>query len=400
MSRAIAAPGTILLDGIRRYDGAGPERLVLAEGRIAASEAARGAGAPVGGQAAGRTARRFDGEGLFVLPGFIDLQVNGAAGHDLTADPEAIWEVGAALARFGVTAYLPTIVTSPPEVAEAARRRILGGPPPGYAGAVALGLHLEGPFLNPERGGAHRAEHLRPPDPALADSWSRDGGVALVTLAPELPGAVELVRVLGGRDVVVAAGHSLATVEEARAGFEAGIRYATHLFNAMPRLDHRAPGLAAAALADPRVIVGLIPDGLHVHPTLVDLAWRIAGRDRLSIVTDSIAALGMPPGRYPLGDADVAVDDDGARLSDGRLAGGVIGLDEGLRNLVAFTGASPADAAAAITGVPAMLLGEPERGRLAVGGRADIVVVDDQLEVVAAIVGGIVAHGAEADRWR
>jgi N-acetylglucosamine-6-phosphate deacetylase len=390
-----AAPRPILVEGATVLGATEPEALLLAGGRIAA----RGGDAVAGG---GRGARRFRGEGLFMAPGFIDLQLNGAAGHDLSADPGSVWDVAATIAAHGVTAFLPTIVTAPPSVAETAARVLAGGPPPGWRGATPLGLHLEGPFLNPGRSGAHDRAHLRAPDPALAAGWSAATGVRIVTLAPELPGALELVRTLAGRGVVVAAGHSLATAEEAAAGFDAGIRYVTHLFNAMPPLGHRAPGLAGAALSDGRVIVGLIPDGVHVDPLVVDLTWRVAGADRLSIVTDAMAALGMPPGRYPLGGVDVEVGDDGAQLPDGRLAGSVLSLDAGLRNLVAYTGAPAAVAADAVTRVPAALLGERDRGALAVGAVADVVVLDAGLEVVATIARGVAIHGdddGDGERW-
>ena len=383
----VVASPAVLLDGVTRAGRAEPERLLIANGRITAETTTADA------------VRQFDGEGLTVVPGFIDLQINGAAGRDLTADPESIWQVGAALGRFGVTAFLPTIVTSPPAVAEAARRTLASGPPDGYSGATPLGLHLEGPFLNPGRLGAHDPGHARPVDALLARDWSPDSGVRMVTLAPELPGATQLAADLARRGVIVAAGHSLATVDEASAGFDAGIRYVTHLFNAMPALDHRAPGLVAAALANPRVTVGLIPDGLHVHPTLVDLVWRLCGPDRLSIVTDAIAALGMPPGRYPLGDADVAVDDDGARLDDGRLAGSVIGLDAGLRNLMAFTGAPLDHAVAAVTRIPATLLGDGTRGSLEPGGRADLTLLDHDRRPVLTIRDGVIIHGEASARW-
>lgn len=386
----------ILLEGATVLGATEPEALLLAGGRIAA----RGGDAVAG---AGRDARRFRGEGLLLAPGFIDLQLNGAAGHDLTADPESIWAVGSALAQYGVAAFLPTIVAAPPAVAEEAVRVLAGGPPPGWRGATPLGLHLEGPFLNPERAGAHDRAHLRAPDSSVAAGWSAATGVRMVTLAPELPGALELAGSLTGRGVVVAAGHSLATAEEAAAGFDAGIRYVTHLFNAMPPLEHRAPGLAGAALSDSRVIVGLIPDGLHVDALVVDLAWRAAGPDRLSIVTDAMAALGMPPGRYPLGGVDVNVGDDGARLPDGRLAGSVVSLDAALRNLVKFTGAPPAVAAGSVTRVPAALLGERDRGTLAVGAVADVTILDAGLRVVATIARGAVTHGdedgGEGERW-
>ena len=179
----------------------------------------------------------------------------------------------------------------------------------------------------------------------------------MVTLAPELPGALDVVQALLSRGIIVSAGHSAATFEEAVAGFDAGIRSVTHLFNAMAPLDHRAPGLAGAAMADSRVTIGLIPDGLHVHPAMVGLVRRAVGPDRLAIVSDAIAALGMPPGAYRLAGRDVTYDGSSARLADGGLGGSVIGLDEGVRNLAAFAGVSLGEAALAATRVPARLLG-------------------------------------------
>jgi len=335
----------------------------------------------------------LEGDGLLAAPGFIDLQVNGAAGHDLTADPSSIWAVGAALPRYGVTAFLPTIVTAPRETVEAARAALLTGPPAGYAGAVPLGLHVEGPFLSPERFGAHDPLLIRDPEPAFVEGWTPAGGVRIVTLAPERPGALGLIEALVGRGVVVAIGHTAATAEEARAGFDAGATAVTHLFNAMPGMDHRQPGPVGAALADPRVTLGLIADGLHVDPLVVGLVWRMAGPGRVSAVTDAIAALGRPPGRYPLGTSEIAVDETSARLADGRLAGSLLSLDRAVRNLRAWTGASIAEAVGSVTTTPARLLGiEATNGVLREGRAADITLLTADLEVAATFVGGRLAY--------
>jgi len=336
----------------------------------------------------------LDATGLMVAPGFIDLQVNGAAGLDMTSDPASMWAVAAALARYGVTAFLPTIVTSPSATIDLARSVLGAGPPPGHRGARAVGLHLEGPFLNPARCGVHDPALLREPDPALADAWSRDSGVRLVTLAPELPGAGLLIRRLVDRGVIVSAGHSAAGYEEARAAIDAGVRYGTHLWNAMPQLEHRAPGLIAALLDDDRVVVGLITDGIHLHPATVDLTWRAAGARRISVVTDAVSALGVPDGAAPqrIGGARINVGADGARAG-GRLAGGVIGLDAIVRNLVAFTGASTAEAIATVTSVPARLLGLADRhDQPTAGDVADLTLLTSSLEVAATIVGGRVVY--------
>lgn len=329
-----------------------------------------------------------DAAGLLLAPGFLDLQVNGGFGLDFTADPATIWEVAAALPRFGVTGFLPTVITSPLETVRAAQDVLAAGPPAGWRGARPLGLHLEGPYLNPGKKGAHNPAHLRPPSLAEVAGWSPATDVRLVTLAPELPGAGEVIAALAGRGVVVSAGHSLATFDEAAAGFDAGARYATHLFNAMPALHHREPGLVAAALADPGAVIGLIPDGLHVHPALVALVWRLLGPARLNLVTDAMAAMGMPPGEYALGDFRVTVDGASARLADGTLAGCVLSLDAILRAFVGFTGATPAEAIATVTATPARLLGLARAGRIAPGCDADLVLLTPDLRVVETWVAG------------
>ena len=291
----------------------------------------------------------------------LDLQVNGAGGFDLTEEPESLWRVGAVLARFGTTAFLPTLVSPSWEIVERAQAALAAGPPDGYAGADPLGWHVEGPFLNPTRAGAHDPTSLRLPDVAAVAGWSPATGIRMVTLAPELPGALDVVRVLVDHGVVVSAGHSAATFDEAVSGFDAGIRAATHLFNAMASLDHREPGIVGAALTDDRVTIGLIPDGLHVHPAIVALVRRAVGGDRFAIVTDAIAALGMPPGIHSLAGRLVDCDETSARLPNGVLAGSVLGLDQAVRNLATFAGVDLADAALAATVVPARLLGlDPE----------------------------------------
>jgi N-acetylglucosamine-6-phosphate deacetylase len=379
----------LLIRGARLADGS-PGDLLVADGRIAAI-------APDDGASAG--ARQLDADQLLVAPGFIDLQLNGAMGFDFTTEPAAMWRVGEELARHGVTSFLATIISGPHGRIDAALQA-WRSPPGAVPGAVPIGLHLEGPFLSPARAGAHPAEHLRPPDAAEAAGWSPEAGVRMVTLAPELPGALELASELAARGVVVAAGHSEATLDEARAAFDGGVRYVTHLWNAMPAIEQRRPGLAGAALADPRVTVGVIGDGLHVSPEILSITWRAAA-DRFSLVSDAMAGLGMPPGTHQLGERDVTIDDRGARLADGTLAGSVAGLDAGLRCLATATGAGAAEILPALTSVPAHLLGlDDGRGEVRIGGRADLVFLTLELEVAATLVAGEVAWAAEELRWR
>lgn len=341
-------------------------------------------------------ARLVDASGLLLVPGFIDLQFNGGFGADFTADPATIWQVAAQLPRYGVTAFLPTIITSPLPTVAQAQEVVLHGRPAGYQGAAPLGLHVEGPFLNPQKKGAHNPAYLRQPSLAAVADWSPEQGVRLVTLAPELPGALPMVEALCGRGVLVSAGHSMATYAEAMAGFDAGIRYGTHLFNAMPSLLHREPGLPGALLTDDRPIAGLIADGIHTHPAMVKLIWTCLGSQRLNLVTDAMAALGMAPGSHLLGDFEVQVDATSARLADGTLAGSILSLDQALRNLMAFTGCTLEQALPTITTTPARALGMAHsRGQIAPGYAADLVLLAPDLSVRGTVVAGEVVYNNE-----
>ncbi len=338
---------------------------------------------------------RIDATGLHLVPGFIDLQLNGALGLDFTTEPRNIWPIAACLPRFGVTSFLPTIITAPPTAVHAAQDVIVNGSPTRFLGAKPLWLHLEGPFLHPGKKGAHNAAYLQKPSEWAADSWSPENGVWLVTVAPELDGALEITHQLTGRGVVVSAGHSTATFAQATAGFNAGIRYGTHLFNAMPPLHHREPGLAGALLADDRTTVGLIVDGQHVHPELVKLVWQLVGNGRLNLVTDAMAALGMPPGSYALGDFEVLVNETTARLANGTLAGSILSLDTAVRNLITFTGCTLAEALPTVTSTPANLLGLPQKGRIAPTCDADLVLLTPDLQVHSTFVGGHIVYQKE-----
>ncbi|MCX7707388.1 MAG: N-acetylglucosamine-6-phosphate deacetylase [Anaerolineae bacterium] len=339
------------------------------------------------------SAQVIDAEGLLLTPGFIDLQLNGGFGDDFTADPTTIWRVAAALPRYGVTGFLPTIITSPPDRVAMGQQVVTGSRPAGFRGAEPLGLHVEGPFLNPAKKGAHNPDDLRLPTLDAVRDWSPQDGVRLVTLAPELPGALPVVEALSSRGVLVGTGHSVATYEQAVAGFDAGVRYGTHLFNAMSALGHREPGLPGALLTDDRITVGFIADGVHTHPSLIKLVWQVLGSARLNLVTDAMAALGMPPGLHPLGDFEVTVDEVSARLADGTLAGSILALDQALRNLITYGGCTLSQALATVTATPARALGlERERGRIAPGFVADLVLLTSDLHVCATIVSGEVVY--------
>jgi N-acetylglucosamine-6-phosphate deacetylase len=334
-------------------------------------------------------AQVIDAHGLLVAPGFIDLQLNGAYGDDFTRDPRTIWPVAERLPEYGVTSFLPTIITSPLAQVGKAQETLALGPQPNWRGSVPLGLHVEGPFLNPQKKGAHNPQHLRIPSLDDVIDWSPENHVSLVTLAPELPGGLELIRALAERGLVISCGHTMATYDEAEAAVSAGARYGTHIFNAMPTLEHREPGLAGALLTDDRVTIGLIPDGVHTHPAIVKLVWAAKGAHRLNLVTDAMAALGMPPGRYILSDQEVTVTERAARLASGTLAGSILGMDEALRKLIRYAGAPLSAALATITSTPADLLGiGHERGSIQPGAYADLVFLTPDLQVVKTMVEG------------
>jgi N-acetylglucosamine-6-phosphate deacetylase len=291
------------------------------------------------------------------LTGLVDLQVNGAAGHDLTSDPDRLWDVAAALSAHGVAAFLPTVVTSDPRVPGRALEVLAAGPPAGWHGATPLGLHLEGPMLAAARRGAHPEEWLRPPSAEVVDGWSREAGVAMVTLAPELPGALDVVRLLVDRGVVVSIGHTEATAAEVAAAVEAGATCLTHLGNAMPALVPRDPGPIGAALGHDSLVAGVIVDGHHLGADFVRAAWRALGPDRFLSVSDTTAALGMPDGPARLGHREVVVAGGTVRLPDGTLAGSAASLRDCVRLLVEQTGCSTAEALATATTTPLRLLG-------------------------------------------
>jgi N-acetylglucosamine-6-phosphate deacetylase len=354
-----------------------------------------------------RSARaiRFDGT---LVPGLIDLQVNGAphqpaqggAGVDFLTCRETadLRRAKALLASGGVTSFLPTLISSPlPELLAAIQRWREFAEVPG--GPAVLGLHLEGPYLNPAYAGAHDRAALRSPDPAEGDALLNvaPGLVKMVTLAPELPHAVELITTIRAAGTVVALGHTAATAGEADEAFDAGATVVTHLFNAMRPLHHRDPGIIGAALRRPGVTVGLIADLVHVHPAVLSLVMAVKGWRRIALISDAVAAHALnpnavsgsgPDGRSAvLGSRRLEVT-DAPRLDTGTLAGTTLLLGDAVRNLVSV-GAPLRNAVLMASAVPAAVLGLPDRGRLAARTRADFAVLDPSLRPVATFVRGI-----------
>ena len=328
--------------------------------------------------------------GCFVAPGFVDLQVNGSFGVDVASEAERVPELSRKLLATGTTSYLPTLISSPlelyrealPILSTVAREGVLDG-------AEVLGVHLEGPFIDADKKGAHPADCVVPADPSLLDELLNLGPVRMLTLAPELEGAAELAKMAAKRGIVVCAGHSNTTFELAYRAFEGNVVGATHLFNAMSPLHHREPGLPGAAFAHPRVACGIIADGRHVHPEIVALAFRALGPGRLYLVTDAIAAAGMGSEEYPLAIRRVYLEEGVPKLGDGTLAGSVLTMDEALRNILAFTGCTLPEAVRMAAVTPARLVGEGGRkGRLASGYDADATILSPELSVEAVYRGG------------
>ena len=326
-----------------------------------------------------------DGSGLAV-PGLVDLQVNGFHGIDvLGATSDEISALGLELARSGVLWYQPTLVTAPADLTRLALATI--GEAPSGRGARILGAHLEGPFLSPERAGAHPARYLREPNLDLLASYLVAGcTVSMVTLAPELSRAGELIDVLVGRGVVVSLGHTDAGAVVAQAAFDQGATTVTHLFNAMRPFAQRDPAVVGVALARPDVIVQLIADGTHLAPETILTIWR-AARGRIVLVSDAIAAAGQPDGVSRLGTVEVTVEGGISRLADGTLAGAVRPLAWGLRMLVEL-GVPIVEAVDAVTRAPARILGRDDIALLRPGAPADLVVLDDDFSVRSVVLGG------------
>ena len=326
----------------------------------------------------------------YLAPGFVDVHVHGGGGHDAMGERSALDGMARHLLRRGVTGFLPTAVTAPLTDLRGFAARVRDWLPAAPAdGAEPLGFNLEGPFLSDARRGAHDPAHLRvPADVARDDLEPLLDGLRVITIAPELPGALDLIGWFRERGVAISMGHSAATVAEARAGYAAGGTTTTHLFNAMSGVDHRAPGLAVAALLDDDAFVELIADGIHVDAALWPLITRLKPAGRLLLVSDALSLAGTGDGRARIGGLEVEVIGQRVTLvGTSTLAGSVIALDDAVRNLVR-SGVPLPVAVAAASADPLAMLGVADRGRIAPGQRADLVELDDGLRVRRVMRGG------------
>ena len=337
-----------------------------------------------------------DGRGGVLLPGFIDVHVHGGDDADaMDADADALRRMARFHARHGVTALLPTTWSAPPGALEAAVRAIAAAVGPVEGGATIVGAHLEGPWINPARAGAQDPAGIRPPDVAEARHLIgiAPGAVRLVSLAPEMPGAGEVIGECTARGVVVSAGHTEANWEQMQAAVRRGVRHVTHTFNAMAGLGHRDPGTVGAALALPELRCELIADGHHVHAGAMAVLARAKGPGGVILISDAVRAAGLPEGAVDLGGRPAQHCCGAVRLADGRLAGSVLTLDVAVRNFAAATGWDWPDLARAAAGNAAEALGLSTKGRLARGLDADLVLVGaDSGEVMMTVVEGRLVH--------
>ncbi|MFC9774353.1 N-acetylglucosamine-6-phosphate deacetylase [Paenibacillus chitinolyticus] len=331
----------------------------------------------------------MDGQGRLLIPGMIDVHIHGANGFDMMDGSEtSIQEVSRACAATGCTSFLATSVSSTIEDLIAMIRsvkRVAGH----EVGAKIAGIHLEGPYLNPKRKGMQNERFLRHPDLAeMKEIFDEaDGLIKMVTIAPELPGGMELISFLKETGVIIAVAHSDATYEEAKQAFEAGASHVTHCFNGMRPIHHRDPGLVVAAFEEEHVSLQAIVDGIHLHPAIVRMMHRLKGPDGMVLITDALQAMGLGDGKYMFGGHPVTVSEGVARLEDGTLASSTVTMNEALR-LTVDTGISLIDAVKMASSSPARLLGLANKGKISAGFDADLVLLDEQFQVQWTMIKG------------
>jgi len=335
----------------------------------------------------------IDAGGAYVAPGLVDIHIHGYVGEDTCdGDPEGLERMAKAIVANGVTSFCPTTMTvakSQIEKAFDSARELKSKE--GYHGANVLGINCEGPFINPSKKGAQAEEHILPPDGKfIVDNADI---IKLVTIAPEMPGALDAIKYITEKsDVLVSTGHTGATFEEANLGIEAGVRHTTHLFNAMTPLMHRNPGVVGSALTHDEVSCEMICDTFHVNRGLFSLVAKIKG-DKLCLITDCMRAGGMPDGKYDLGGQDVYVKGIQCLLEDGTIAGSVLRLNRAVQNVYENTDIGLAKSFAAASLNPARAIREDARkGSLEVGKDADIIIVNNNFDIIKTIIGGTIRY--------
>lgn len=369
-----------------------PDSLVVLDGDRIAFVGARSEGEPPPG------ARLVEAAGLRVLPGLIDTHVHGSYGDDVMLHgEEGIRRISRRFPRHGTTAWLPSTISARHEELLAAVRCCVEARQGGTGGAEIVGLHVEGPYISLKRRGAQPAEGVRDPDFDEVDELlaAGEGQIRVVTLAPERPGGLELVRRLAGAGIIPSMGHSDATYEQGLEAIAAGATHATHLFNAMPPIHHRDPGLITACLNEAGVVAEVIADGVHLSPAVVRLALRAKGPDRTALITDALSATGLPDGIHRLGPHHVHVRGPLCTLEDGTIAGSILTMERAVGNAVEFAGVPVPEAVRMASLVPARIAGcAARKGSLEGGKDADVTLLDPRFHCRATWVAGRQVYAA------
>jgi N-acetylglucosamine-6-phosphate deacetylase len=338
----------------------------------------------------------IEAQDKFVVPGYVDIHVHGGGGSDvMDGEYEAISQIAITHSRFGTTSFLLTTMTTSKDKIIRSLRSICEAVKKGTAGAEILGVNLEGPYINPEKKGAQREIDIREPSIEEFIELNKASGnlIRLVTIAPEMPGAIELIKYLYKQGIIASVGHSNATYVQTQAGIQAGLSHATHTFNAMRELHHREPGVVGAALTSPELTVEMIADGIHIHPVVMKILIQAKENEKIVLITDAMRAAGMSEGVYELGGQEVAVTKGQARLKDGTLAGSILTMDKAVKNLVAKLDISLPKAIQMASFNPAKSIGiDDKKGSLEPGKDADIVILNKRLEVELTMVAGKVIY--------
>ena len=338
----------------------------------------------------------IEAQNKFIVPGYIDIHVHGGGGSDvMDGEYEAIKQVATTHSHFGTTAFLTTTMTMTKDKIIKSLKNIHEARLKGTGTAEILGIHLEGPYINPEKKGAQKEEDIKKVSVEEFLEFNQASGnlIRLVTIAPEMPGAIDFIRWLHQQGIIVSVGHSNATYKQVQEGIQAGLSQVTHIFNAMRGLHHREPGVVGAALSSPKLIVEMIADGIHLHPMVLKMLTQIKESEKLVLITDAMRATGFKEGTYDLGGQEVMVTQGQAKLKNGTLAGSVLTMDKAVKNLVTKVGISLLNAVQMASYNPAKCLGiDDKKGSLELYKDADIVILNKNLETELTMVAGKVVY--------
>jgi N-acetylglucosamine-6-phosphate deacetylase len=338
----------------------------------------------------------IEGKDKFIVPGYIDIHIHGGGGSDvMDGEYEAINQIAIAHSHFGTTSFLPTTMTMSKDKIIRSLRSICEAVKKGTEGAEILGIHMEGPYINPEKKGAQKEEDIKKISIEEFLEFNQASGnlIRLVTIAPEMPGAISLIKYLYKQGIIASVGHTNATYVQTQAGIQAGLSHVTHTFNAMRELHHREPGVVGAALTSPELMVEVIADGIHIHPVVLKILTKIKEGEKVVLITDAMRAAGLKEGTYDLGGQEVIVTKGQARLKDETLAGSVLTMDKAVKNMVNKIGIQLPKAIQMASFNPARSIGiDDKKGSLEPGKDADIVILNKNLETELTIVAGKIVY--------